>query len=131
MRQKENRPPWTKSKIFYQPTPKMKRLLLFLFACIPIRLFVAIKLTHVPALRPFLVAALLAVATRWAFGSFGPTGFFGGNVFWKDLRIVHAALYVLAAASLLGRSPRAAEGLLVLDAMLGVAAKVLLDANSP
>ena len=109
----------------------MIRLFLFLFACVPVRLYLAAKLLRLSIIRPLLIAGLFAVAARWVWGtlanSFPDKGFFGGNVFWKRLRLVHALWYALAGALLLWNRPRAAEGVLTLDVAMGVWAKIVLD----
>lgn len=82
---------------------------LFLAVCLPVRLAIA---SHPSALSR---AAAFAIASRWASGVYANVtkGFFGGDVWWRELRVLHAGLWLAFAWTGKG-------GFLKSDALLGL-----------
>ena len=82
---------------------KYKSLLLFLFACIPLRIFIA-YLAKTGSLRTLQLIAVFAIAVSIGFIYVYVTGsrqtgleVFGGKIWWNDFRPVHAFLYAYFA----------------------------------
>lgn len=111
----------------------LKASLLFLLACIPVRLLIAYAVQrHPEKYRLWIAAALLVPAIGFLTIYFkglrqnpGETlGCNGGQVWWNDLRPVHSLLYATAAA-LLVLKQRSAHYPLYLDVLIGITAFVL------
>jgi len=82
---------------------KYKSLLLFLFACIPVRILIA-YLAKTGSLRTLQILGVFAVAVSIGFMYVYFTGsrqtgpeVFGGKIWWNDFRPVHAFLYAYFA----------------------------------
>jgi hypothetical protein len=110
-----------------------KASLLFLLACIPVRLLIAYAVQRTPEKYRLLVAlALLVPAIGFLTIYFkglrqNPGETFGcnnGQVWWNDLRPIHGLLYATAAVLVLKESPFAHYPL-YLDVLIGITAFVL------
>ena len=80
-----------------------KRFLLFLFACIPSRLFIVylaknISLQYLPLLGYLALLPAIGFIYLYVSGSrtFGPETF-GEKIWWNQLRPIHALFYLLFA----------------------------------
>lgn len=78
------------------------RRILFIFGCLPLRMFIANLARTRIDLLPWMALGATAISigffTIWAFGlrKTGPE-VFGARIWWNDLRPVHALLYGLFA----------------------------------
>lgn len=93
----------------------------YLLACAPVRIALAAFLPRYPPEVLFLVGA--AFAAQHLSGS-AEAGFFGGKVWWRRLRPVHAAAFVMAGGLACDERPRAAQAVLLLDLAVGLAARL-------
>ena len=106
----------------------MKGELMFLLGCIPSRLFLAYLAKIADPNRLKVYAALAAVPMLvWVYLYLNPqtrtTGpeVFGGKIWWNDLRMVHALMYLLFVMYAL-RGKSSSYQVLVADAMIGLVA---------
>ena len=105
-----------------------KRLALFLFGCIGTRLMFAYVAKTRTEFLPYMaiVAVLIATGLMYFYLSgtrtTGPE-VFGGEIWWNNLRPVHATMYMLFAA-LAAQKNKNAYWILFIDAMLGLAAEL-------
>lgn len=113
-----------------------KRFLLFLLACIPLRvLLVYLAATrHDLLARHRLAVAALALMVGCGFlylyvSGARPTGAFGGRAWWNALRPVHGGMYLYFAYLVVRRDPNAYLPLL-LDVTIGLVAFVCYH-NAP
>ena len=90
-----------------------KRFLLFIFGCIAIRLlFTYIAKNSSPEFLPTLGFIALIPVIGWLYIIFigkrdtGPE-VFGEQIWWKDLRIIHASFYASFAYLALNQNPNA------------------------
>jgi hypothetical protein len=103
-----------------------KRNMMFLLGCIPVRILLAYiartQITWLPimAIPTFLIST--GFLTIWFFG-LRETGaeVFGGEIWWNDLRPVHAMLYMLFSVFAIYRSTDAWK-FLAADVVLGLGA---------
>ena len=101
-----------------------KRALLFIFACIPIRLFLAYLPQILPTylLQPFGIV-IMTMAIGFAYlgitGKRMQAGEGGGKTWWADIRLVHAGLLGTASLYLLMKN-RTASVPLMLDSISGI-----------
>jgi hypothetical protein len=98
------------------------RFTLFLLACIPARFFMAYFAYRFPS--PILGLIVAPVALNWLFGPHRQIGFFGGPIWWKHLRSVHALMYINFAIFSFLRIPSAYVWLL-LDVVIALLAGVI------
>lgn len=106
--------------------PIVKRHLLFLLGCIPVRLGFAALARFQPRYLPLMggiallpaAAFLVLFSTGWR--TTGPE-VFGDRIWWNALRPLHAILLAIFAYLALRRSPSAWK-VLLFDAMLGLVA---------
>ena len=88
-----------------------KRIFLFLFGCIGLRtLFVYVAKNINSKYLPYLGYLALLPVIGWLYIYFigsRPTGpeVFGGEIWWNELRVVHAALYILFAVYAIQKKP--------------------------
>ena len=68
---------------------------LFFFGCIPTRLLYAVVINKYPML--WWVNLIIAVYFMYAFISWdGRKGFFGGKLWWNNMRFVHSIIFFMA-----------------------------------
>jgi len=103
---------------------KNQRIMYFLFGCITLRTIIAILPIYLPyEWFPYLGTILLAIGTTFIYLYFNnlrlyaPEG--GGITWWANFRLLHGALYLVAAHYLLQKQ-RIAWIPLTMDVILGL-----------
>ena len=88
-----------------------KRIMLFVFGCIFLRVLMVYHIKHTdPDILPAYAAIGLMLSIGWTFiyltdsRKSGPE-VFGDRIWWNDLRPVHASLYFLSSIYALNKSP--------------------------
>lgn len=77
------------------------RILLFLFACIPIRLLLTYAIKHMPSeslVSIGYISVIIAGLFILSYMMYIPNkrkGAFGGKIWWNDMRAVHGCIYLL------------------------------------
>lgn len=97
-----------------------KRFVLFLFFCIPLRLFIAYsvyKRDHVDLFKFILLFIGLGFVRNYAL-DLRKNGFFGGEIWWNNLRPLHALNYLLAAY-MLHKNIKRPEYVILFDTIVG------------
>lgn len=97
----------------------MNRIWLFFFGCMPARILMAYLAYRFP--NPIFGLMALIVAIVWLSTTFPTHGVFQGKAWWKNLRPVHATLFLIYA-TLTVLLPRQAYISLVVDAIFGLIA---------
>ena len=99
---------------------------LFWLACVPTRLLLALLVFHGVATQiivPILFVVGLAFLTLWATNSrLRAAEAEGQQTWWKNWRVVHGSLYVLAALALRDGNHRLAGTILFTDVGVGILA---------
>lgn len=103
----------------------IKRNILFLFGCIPLRLLIALTVAICPKdwLIAFCFFALIPIF-GWINIIFinprttGPE-VFGQEIWWQNYRIIHLSLWIIAFILALKKN-RMAAGILLLDTLIGL-----------
>ena len=97
-----------------------KRFILFLFFCIPLRLFITYliyKREHVDLLKFILLFIGLGFVRNYAL-DLRKNGFFGGEIWWNNLRPLHAVNYLLATY-MLHKNIKRPEYVILFDTIVG------------
>lgn len=90
------------------------RLILFIIACIPVRLAYAYIQNNITPQLNFISAIIgILFIYKWATWK-GEKGAFGGVLWWNTMRLVHGVIFILAS-----RYPK----MLYLDVAIGALAK--------
>lgn len=103
-----------------------KRQKVFLFACVPTRLAIAIALLYVPQsfLMPLATLAAIVALTFMTIFAFGlrKTGLETGGkpIWWNDKRPIHAFMYAAIAYALYTNQRKLAATILMFDTLLGL-----------
>ena len=107
-----------------------KRLLLFLFLCIPIRILMVLLVKHIDKkFLPYLgiIGLLPAIGFSIIYlGNYRKTGpeTFGKKIWWNNLRPIHALLYFLFSYLALQKNKDSWKPLLI-DVVIGVNSFIL------
>lgn len=72
---------------------------IFLTRCLVVRVILAVMLLFIDPLYAAIIAGAIALILFMAFIKKSRCGFFGGPTWWHYLRLFHATLWALAAAS--------------------------------
>lgn len=121
-------PPGSANGHNQQVVDSCKRNTLFLLGCIPVRLLFAYAAYKAsPQALFYLSIAALFISMGFAHRFYTHTpaerGFFGSNVWWNNMRLVHATLMLMFFLSVnLDVCKKDAWKILVLDAVLGLVA---------
>jgi hypothetical protein len=110
---------------------KHKRALLFLLACIPIRLlFVYLAKTFTNGYAQIamgVIGTMIGLGFINAYKNHVKFGFFGGKAWWHDLRIIHAFNYLVFGLSTLIYRYEKAYMMLLFDVLLGIIGYFILQ----
>lgn len=116
---------------------KLKRILLFLFGCIFLRLFFVyitktISIQYLPLLG--YIALLPAIGFSYIYFTgtrqTGPETF-GQKIWWNNLRPIHSILYFLFAYFAITKQQDIAWKVLLLDVSIGLFAFTIFHATTP
>lgn len=100
------------------------RVVLFLAWCIPIRLSMAALAYYIKNSWGQMAMGLIGLAIGLGFISAflrgNMTGFFGGNAWWHNVRLVHAFMYLMYSIDTLIIKTNKAYLYLVVDVIIGL-----------
>lgn len=101
----------------------LKRQLLFLFGCIPLRLLLSYSPYYLN--KWIVIAALTITALVWLYlfaFNLRQTGaeVFGDKIWWSSIRPLHALIYLTAAYFLYQNKKNIAQKVLVFDVFIGL-----------
>lgn len=76
---------------------KLKRILLFILLCIPVRIFLIYLVINLPQYLFYykILYLIMTLGFIRVYLNKADKGFFGGEVWWHDLKLVHSFLYIL------------------------------------
>ena len=94
-------------------------MLAFWFVCVPVRLLLVWLVWHQASTRWSFLALLVSMGFLLKVFQDPEIGFFGGSVWWAELRKVHVVLWFLAAACIFEGFNSNASLILFLDVLMG------------
>ena len=112
-----------------------KRMLLFLFICIPVRILMVLFVKHIDKNKlPYLGVLGLFPAIGFSIiylGNYRKTGpeTFGRQIWWNSLRPIHAALYFLFSFMAVQKNKNSWKPLLI-DVIVGLNSFILYHSMS-
>lgn len=99
------------------------RILLFFFGCVPIRLFFVLlsrNMTYLPYMGYLAIIGSLLFFNKYMKND-SKVGFFGGNVWWNNMRLFHSIMYMLFGIAAINKKEFAWK-ILLIDIIVGILA---------
>ena len=109
------------------PLSKNQRILFFFFGCVIARFIPFCMIRMYPYTKKTLAMIYLLFGIGFLYTFFfstSKTGFFGGPVWWGNLRIIHAFLYLSFVLFTWCYPVKDSEYIILLDTLIGISAFV-------